>query len=195
MNDIAPIKPADDLQYSKTGAPFGPQPKPVLGALLALAIPVIAILSVRTAPFPSLLLQKTSLFKIMIFHFHMSADQVANFEWLLWLLALVETGNCVWFFHVRAAKYSQENPPLLQLKLAWPRQFIGIIAIGAVFVSVPFLIGAATHAGWLFDESIDVRITRSMLLAISIGLVLVIDGLASGALYGYFFLKYWRRAS
>jgi hypothetical protein len=115
---------------------------------------------------------------------------ISNGFFGFWSLLKLAVVFC--FFASRAAKYSMANPPPSQLKSPWARQFAGIIAIGTVFLCFPFLIGAATHAGWLFDESINAKITRSMLFAISIGLVLVINGLASGALYAYCFLRYWK---
>jgi hypothetical protein len=124
----------------------------------------------------------------------MSASQVACAELLLGLLVLVEIVLAFRFFKFQTAKYSRLGPPPLPLKEEWPRQFAKMTMIGAIFLFSPLLIGDLVHSG-ISADFISPKIAFMLLICVSSGLGLMAEGLISGALYGYFFLKYWRRVA
>ncbi|GAB1715116.1 MAG: hypothetical protein NTAFB05_01580 [Nitrobacter sp.] len=85
-----------------------------------------------------------------------------------------------------------QHPPPRALKKLWPPQIRGTIAIGVLLFIVPVI--AANFVEW--GAPIDILAPKGAmfiaLLLLSEGIYFAAEGSACGALYTYFYLKYWR---
>jgi hypothetical protein len=195
MIDGKYTKTADGLEYNSKGYLMSPKPDRSkwnwLSVILTFTLPFAVVWDKWSAPFPSILLKQTGLFQVLVSRHLVSDNVVANIEFLLELLLLSELAGIPSFFKEFTERYSDQTPPPDPLRRLWPRQIRIMLAGGAIIFAVPIFLGSCIYWG-VIDDFLSPKLAFLVPICLSTGLMIASEGLISGALYVFFYFRYWR---
>ncbi len=188
-------KTVDGLEYNSKGYLMSPKPDKSKWSLVAMMLAVIAPFAITwgkwSVPFSSMVIYRLGLFQVLADQNLITGDQIAKTEILLMLILLMEMIGIRSFFSKYCCKYTDENPPPEPLRKLWPKQiWLTLKVSGAIFMT-PVVVGSGVYWGSI-KEFFSPSLVILSLFCVSCGLLLTSEALISGALYSYFYFRYWR---
>jgi hypothetical protein len=183
MPDTECTTPPDGLEYTEDGVLKSPQlgdgPWGSLSFAIAFFSPFVVLFDRWGSPVPMGFIT-TKLFQTLRKQHVFSENQIDNGAFLFVCLILVIFCTFLFFFQKNVRKYSSQKPPPVPLRKLWPKQIrIMLVCGGAGLIGAPVALAAS-------------RSTFIVLFLLYVGTWFFADGLARGALYAYFYFKYWR---
>lgn len=196
MIDADQTDTADGLKYNEAGYLVAPKPVDYrcgqCSLILAFLFPFFVLWS-KWSWLPSAeLLKSTRFFQILLRQGLLSDQQVKNAQFLLACLLILIVCSVPPYLKRNIKKYSMQHPPPSALKKLWPPQIRGMIAIGVLLFIAPVIVANFVDWGAPIDILAPKRSMFIALLLLSEGIYFTAEGSACGALYTYFYLKYWR---
>jgi hypothetical protein len=182
----------DGLEYNGKG--YLKSPKPSDGVwglcclLLTFAVPTAVLVNKWASPLSPKFFENITLFQIVTARELLTANQAANSVFLLGCLTFLIIGGVPIFFRKFTGKYTIKNPPPAPLRKLWPRQIRILITFGTCGLFIPIFAVYATQ----WAEIVTPKSVFIVLICVSLGIYFLTDGLISGLLFCYFYLRYWR---
>lgn len=183
------------IRFNEKGIVVPPQttdmPVGFFTAYFSLILPFVPFIRIPELGLPSVVLQYTPTFRSFLAAGLLSESKLEQIELVIFIHLLMRCAVFPVFRHKYLALFSLGPPPPIELRDAWPRQFVWVLKFGLAAIAISLTWGPIAK----LLQTLTAKSLFCTLGALGVGLSLATEGLMDLGLYLTARRKYWRESS